>query len=540
MRATAGCIPEVELYQAFHGEIGPDRCAAVMQHVLSCSLCHETWKRFEIDAQMARGIRAAVHGDVTAADAAAEAAGGEELPEQIDIPGFHIESGYIEGGQARVYRGVYEASQEDVAIKIFHNSALNEGGVARFSREFKSLARLRHPNVVPIRSDGEVLGHPYFVMPWIEGLPLEQYIRDHNLTEVDVVKLIARICGALVHAHGRGVLHLDLKPTNVRVDPSGEPVVLDFGLARMAGGDADPVIPGLGVAGTPAYMAPEQVRDREDIDARADIYSLGLLMYEGLTGRRAKGQDVPSGKTMGLEVALERPPRPREVRRKLDPELEAIVLKAIDTNRNKRYHTAEQFYEDLDRYLSDRPVAAMGTRLRYLVGKAARRHAGPLLLLVLLVLVLGSAAGGRLLFERRIEIAVRRANQELALSVQELTRLSHLQVAREWEQLGEAYRRSGDAARSERCFRYALDIRAWVASRGETPRPEAPLLAPLSGANQVALEWGRLGDAYRRMGDTERAETCFQYARDLHTWAESGEETRAPKFPFPPPASATD
>jgi tRNA A-37 threonylcarbamoyl transferase component Bud32/tetratricopeptide (TPR) repeat protein len=533
MRARAGCIPEVELYQAFHGEVDPDQSAAVMRHVLSCSLCHETWRRFELDAQMARGIRAAVHGDVTGADAAAEAAGGEELPDELGIPGFTVEAGYIEGGQARVYRGVYEASQEDVAIKVFHNSALNEGGVARFSREFKSLARLRHPNVVPIRSDGQILGHPYFVMPWIEGLPLDQYIRDHKLIDRDVVRLIIKICGALVHAHGRGVLHLDLKPTNVRVDANGEPVVLDFGLARMAGADTDPVIPGLGVAGTPAYMAPEQVKDREDIDARADIYSLGLLMYEGLTGRRAKGQHIPPDETMGLQVALERPPRPREVRRGLDAELEAIVLKAIEPNRNKRYDTAEQFYDDLERYLSGRPVSAMGTAFRYLAAKAARRHAGPLLLCALLVLVLGFAAGMRLYFQRRFEEAVSRANQELALGAQELTRLSHLQVAREWEQLGEAYRRSGDAEPSEDCFRYARDVRAWVASKGETPRPEAPVLGPLSGVDQVVFQWGRLGEAYRRSGDMERADICFRYQQDLRTWAKSDGAVPAPEIPFP-------
>jgi hypothetical protein len=174
----------------------------------------------------------------------------------------------------------------------------------------------------------------------------------------------------------------------------------------------------------------------------------------------------------------------------------------------------------------------MGTAFRYLAAKAMRRHAGPVLLCALLVLVLGFAAGMRLYFERRFEEAVSRANQELALGAQELTRLSHLQVAQEWEQLGEAYRRSGDAERSEVCFRYAREILAWVASKGESSRPEAPVLGPLSGPDQVVFEWGRLGEAYRRSGDTAQADTCFRYQRDLRAWVESGGATPPPESPF--------
>ncbi len=385
-----GCVAEVDMFMAFRQELAAERSVAILRHVAGCPLCHDLWKGFELDAQVAEGIHCAVRGDTAGADATRGWIPDDELPEPLEIPGFNIQPGYIEGGQARVYRGTYEASQEEVAIKVFYNSLLHEAGQERFAREMKSLARLRHPNVITIRSDGQVNGHAYFVMPWIEGLTLDEYVKQTPLSYARKVELVAKICDAVHHAHQRGVMHLDLKPTNVRVDASGEPIVMDFGLARVTGADlSEPPGLALGVAGTPLYMAPEQIENRDDLDVRADVYGLGLLLYEVLVGRRAKGVQLTKSQRPTLEVAREVPPPPRAVDPKVPRELEAIALRAIEVERERRYPTARALYEDLLSYRQGRLVQAYAHRRWYRVRKRMHLHRERLVSLGLITLVLG-------------------------------------------------------------------------------------------------------------------------------------------------------
>ncbi len=369
-----GCLNEVEIFQAFRGEMAADELTASLHHVLGCPLCHEQWKHFALDEQVADGIRSAVLGDVKAADTTPGVSDAMDIPDKLAIPGFRLRGDYIEGGQARVYRAVHEASQEEVAIKVFYNSPLNEGGYSRFSRELQSLARLRHSHVIPIRSAGEILGHAYYVMPWIEGLPLNEHIKHHRPTIKERVGLLIKVCSAVDHAHKRGVMHLDLKPSNVRVDRQGEPIVLDFGLARLSSGDqTDLAELGLGVAGTPAYMAPEQVNDSEDVDTRADVFMLGLLLHEVLTGKRAR-REVRGGQHVGLELALEAPPPIRRVDSSVGRELAAIVDTATQAERGARYQTTEALLTDLTSFVNGTAVQAMGDSVLYRISKFSRRY----------------------------------------------------------------------------------------------------------------------------------------------------------------------
>ncbi len=387
-----GCLTEVQLYQAFRKETSGPELEAALLHILSCPLCHEQWKHFEVDEQVADGIRSAVLGDILAADAIPGVSTAMELPEQLSIPGFRLRGDYIEGGQAQVYRAIHEASQEEVAIKVFHNSPLNEGGYARFSRELQSLARLRHPHVIPIRSAGEIFGHAYYVMPWIEGLPLTEHIKRFDLTRKEKLELMIKVCSAVDHAHKRGVMHLDLKPSNVRVDRSGEPVVLDFGLARLASGEGqDNLGWELGIAGTPVYMAPEQVKEPDDVDTRADVFMLGLLFYEVLSGRRARRSFKPKGSDSELDIALTAPQPIREVLPKVGRELAAIIDTATSLNRESRYQNAEAFLDDLRRVCAGVAVQAMGDSPFYKITKFSRRYLAVVTGVISVLLILFTA-----------------------------------------------------------------------------------------------------------------------------------------------------
>lgn len=463
---SSGCLTEVDLYRAFREEMPAEESRVALHHVLGCALCHEQWQRFVLDEQMAAGIRSAVRGDARGADEAPGVSTAMELPERLHIPGFRLRGDFIDGGQARVYHAVHEASQEEVAIKVFHNSPLNEGGYARFSAELQSLARLRHPNVIPIRSAGEILGHAYYVMPWIEGLPLDEYVKQHKPTPRECVDLMIKICAAVDHAHKRGVMHLDLKPSNVRVDAGGEPLVMDFGLARASqqGADVD-VRVALGVAGTPAYMAPEQVRDREDVDTRADVFMLGLLLFEVLTGRRARQSRLDAGGA-GSDLALEAPPSIRSLLPRINSELAAIVGMATAMARERRYPTAEALLDDLRQYRTGRPVIAMGESALYRFRKLSRRH----LAVAVGVLAILGILGFALVVSRETQ---RMAEQSYLLA-SEVAKGRFLaterSLARAYAELADAYTRLGEDREAEE---YAIRAQATLirVKSYETARP---------------------------------------------------------------------
>jgi len=401
-----GCVSEVDMFMAYRREIRDEQSVSILRHVAQCPLCHDLWKRFELDEKIASGFQCAIQGDAEGADTGPGWGLDEELPEDLDIPGFTIHPGYIEGGQARVYCGTYEASQEEVAIKVFHNSRLNEGGYERFSREMKSLGRLRHANVITIRSDGEIGGHAYFVMPWIEGLALDEYVQRTPLSFNQKVEMVGKVCEAVSHAHRRGVMHLDLKPTNVRVDTNGEPMVMDFGLARPTETDyAEPPGMSLGIAGTPLYMAPEQIENREDLDVRADVYGLGLLLYEVLVGRRAKGAQLTQSQQPTREMIQETPPPPRGVNPKVPSELEAITVRAIEVDPDRRYQTAEALLEDLHNYRQGRMVQAKAHLPAYRLRKWLRRYWEKIAGLGLVALVVGFGIASRIIVDKRTAAA---------------------------------------------------------------------------------------------------------------------------------------
>jgi tRNA A-37 threonylcarbamoyl transferase component Bud32 len=276
-----------------------------------------------------------------------------ELPRVRYFGDYELLEVIARGGMGVVYKARQVSLNRLVALKmILRGELATERDVARFRAEAEAAANLDHPNIVPIYEVGEHDGQPYYAMRYVEGASLARRPRSDARSEA---RLLSTVAGAVYHAHRRGVLHRDLKPSNILVDAAGSPLVADFGLAKRV--DADRSLTESGaIVGTPRYMAPEQAAGRKDLTVAVDVYSLGVVLYERLTG-----QTPFSGETV-LEVLRqareEEAPRPSSICPGLDRDLETICLKCLEKDPSKRYASAEALQDDLDHWLRGEPIAA--------------------------------------------------------------------------------------------------------------------------------------------------------------------------------------
>jgi len=258
------------------------------------------------------------------------------------------------GGMGVVYKARQVSLNRLVALKmILAGGFASVRDIQRFRAEAEAAANLDHSHIVPIYEVGEHEGQQYYTMKFVEGTSLAGHARGELGAEVAGLISVAR---AVHHAHQHGVLHRDLKPSNVLVDPVGTWFVTDFGLAkRLAGTDRSLTEPGQ-ILGTPRYMAPEQATGRKDLTVAADVYSLGVILYERLTGRTPfAGAEAL---TLLRQVRESEPPRPSSIEPGLDRDLETVVLKCLDKDPAHRYPGAEALADDLDRWLTGRPITA--------------------------------------------------------------------------------------------------------------------------------------------------------------------------------------
>lgn len=272
-----------------------------------------------------------------------------------------------QGAVAQVYRGLAPDGLQ-VAIKLLHPSLTgDEGFVARFSREAEAAASLDHPHIVHVLDHGVEGEQHYLVMELVDGPTLQAVLRDRTqpLAPAEAVALIARLAEALDYAHRQGVIHRDVKPSNIllRGGRLDDPVLGDFGVARMV--DATVATQAGALLGTPAYMAPEQGEGRPG-DERSDVYALGVILYELLTGRPPFQADSPYA--LILRHIHTPPPPPRSLRSDLPPALEAVVLRALEKDPAARYPTAAAFAAALTASLAP---TARPSRMRMTVALAA-------------------------------------------------------------------------------------------------------------------------------------------------------------------------
>lgn len=286
-----------------------------------------------------------------------------------------------EGGMGRVYEGLQGMPCRTVAVKVIHPGVLSPVAMRRFAHEAQILGRLTHPGIARIYSAGmeQIAGRavPYLVMEHIDAArPLTTYATDHEFSVTDRVRLFGEVCLAVAHGHQRGVIHRDLKPGNVLVDAAGRPRIIDFGVARCI--DQDAGLTTLHTAGnlvgTLKYMAPEHFDGADGIDARADVYSLGVMLFELLTGRlpyELTGRSVYEAARTVTDVD----PQPLSAcGRRFRGDLDTIVATCLEKDRGRRYSTAAELEADLARHLRGERIAASPPRLLDGVIRLARRH----------------------------------------------------------------------------------------------------------------------------------------------------------------------
>lgn len=471
------------------------------------------------------------------------------------IGSYRVQSLIGEGGMGSVYLAVREDAEfrMQVAIKVLHRTSGGFDIVERFRLERQILARLNHPFIARI-FDGGITGEGllYFVMEYIQGIPLDEYLRRTNPGLATRLQMFREICSAVSFAHQNLVVHSDIKMGNILIMEDGMPKLLDFGISRVLdpeGKERAGVQEGRNTALTPAYASPEQLRG-ESLSTASDIYSLGVLLYEMVCGRRPYEVDPVNPLAILSRIAAGHAPRPSEISMLpgVQSDLDAIIFKAMQVRPGDRFITANQFSQDVARYLSHEPVSACPNTALYRTRKFLRRNRVAVLVgMVAAASLLGGIVtsthlartaeyerqraearfedvrqlASSLLFDLDADLArlpgatgVRGKLVERALEY--LDRLSHetsgnqqleRELAAAYERLGDVQGRPtvaniGNTALALECYRKALSIRQGIASNDESN---------LQVKAEIAQTYSRLSGLLKLMGDYQGG---LQYDRD--------------------------
>jgi serine/threonine-protein kinase len=454
----------------------------------------ERWREFcRIDAQ----VRTLLPGLGTppASDAIAPVPPAAGLPH---LPGYDVEAVLGWGGMGVVYRARQRALDRPVALKMLLGGPLaGSQELERFRRETAALARLRHPNIVQVYDAGEAEGRPYFSMELVEGGSLARKLSGMPQPARQAAALLSTLAEAVHAAHQSGIVHRDLKPANILLAADGTPKIADFGLARHLEGGAGLTQSGVPM-GTPSYMAPEQARgDTRALGPAVDVYALGAILYELLTGRPPFRAET-AAETL-RQVMDREPAPPSRLNAGVPRDLETICLKCLHKAPARRYASARELADDLGRFLAGTPIQARRVGVAERAAKWARRRPAAALLFAALGVMVGSAAGVGLWLRHKEE------DRRMALADQE---------AQAREAVATALSRADDRRGEER-WREALLILTEAATHlaeANSPPLEQQLRQAQSDCRIAAdLERVRESSPLRSDGEVDQQQRAAEY-----------------------------
>jgi serine/threonine protein kinase len=381
------CPSSAELTDFLAGKLARTRTAWVADHVRSCPRCEASLASLDpapdpllasLASTVAQG-RASDTVPIHLIEMARAARGGPPLPGRVGR--FEVLEQIGSGSYGSVFKARDAELNRTVAIKILRTGRLGDAeDLDRFLREARSFAQLKHPGIVTLYEIGQQEGQYYLVEEFVQGTTLAALLAAGALPFRESAEILAQVCDALRVAHQQGVIHRDIKPANILIDPDGRPHLADFGLAKVEG-EEKPVTHSGDILGTPAYMSPEQARGQAlHVDARTDVYSLGVVLYELLTRERP----FQGNRRMLILQVLEDEPRPpRQLSEKIPRDLETICLKAMAKSPGRRYGSVSELADDLRRFLTGEPIKARPqSAFERLLGWTRRRPAAAALIAV--------------------------------------------------------------------------------------------------------------------------------------------------------------
>ncbi len=404
---------------------------------------------------------------------------------------FEVEKEIGRGGDGPVYLAFDKKVGRQVALKLIQSFQGRDGaGEQRFRAEVEAIASMDHPNIIPVYSNGELDGRLFYSMKYVSGGSLATRMEEF-VTQADVVVLMDKLARAIHHAHERGVLHRDIKPSNILLDEEREPFISDFGLAKRSAQDSNLTLTG-SIMGTPAYMSPEQARgDNNQVTTTSDIFSLGSIFFQLLTGRQAFEGDSPHvvlRKVIESEIEF-----PNQPGLKVDRDLKTVCLKCLQKNPEKRYQSALAFAEDLGRWMRGEPVEARPITSLERGVRWVKRY--PLLVLALSIAV-------------------------ISLVASTIVSVAHRKEAEEARELAEQARMRAEVARSvSKENEYYLTVTNALAARERFEFGEARRLLDSVEPSRRGFEW-RLVDGFSR-GDQDWSSSTGD-SKPLHLIRDQG------------------
>ncbi|MCG3125521.1 MAG: Serine/threonine-protein kinase PknD [Phycisphaerae bacterium] len=511
---AGSCLSDVEMEALLSGD-APEPLRA---HVSSCDECSARLTALRANARLldelqtvSRRWRQSAH---SAHDGSADPA--------LAIPGYERAREIHRGGQGVVYEAVQSSTHRKVAIKVLLAGALATSRQRmRFEREVDLVARLRHPHIVTVHDSGETAdGRHFLVMEFIDGCPLDLRAAELRALSTDeatrvrrIVMLFEKVCNALKFAHQNGVIHRDLKPGNVLVDAGEEPHVVDFGLAKAVSEPtqtAGALTQTGDFVGTLAYASPEQVGgDPEMIDIRTDVYALGVMLYEALSGRRPYAVHGPVAEVVrNILEAVPPPPGGGPDGLRVDHELATIVLTALAKDRARRYESVAALGRDLLNYLGGAPIDAKRDSTWYVLRKALRRYralatAGAAVLL----LTVGYAVTVSFLYQRALRAEASAAASRDAESLARRSAEQEARKALDTQELLQEMLASANPMQTQRAdvtVRELLDLASQRVAHELNEHPQ--VLASIRHT---------IGNAYRSLGLYDQAEPHLRAALKL-------------------------